>query len=93
MQLNFLKKLPNILQSIRFSLIQRLVSISLIKEIKDVSNYCKKNKIKWHEETRNGVFRGRSNRNNWINDWKNYMQQNIIDLDCDKNDFYNITIT
>ena len=56
----------------------------------EVSHFCKKNKIKWHEETRNGVFRGRSNRNNWINDWKNYMQQNIIDLDCDKNDFCNI---
>ena len=56
----------------------------------EVSHFCKKNKIKWHEEIRNGVFRGRSNRNNWINDWKNYMQQNIIDLDCDKNDFCNI---
>ena len=57
----------------------------------EVSYFCKKNKIKWHEEIRNGVFRGRSNRNNWINDWKNYMQQNIIDLDCDKNDFCNIS--
>ena len=57
----------------------------------EVSHFCKKNKIKWHEEIRNGVFRGRSNRNNWINDWKNYMQQNIIDLDCDKNDFCNIS--
>ena len=56
----------------------------------EVSHFCKKNKIKWHEEIRNGVFRGRSNRNNWIKDWKNYMQQNIIDLDCNKNDFCNI---
>ena len=72
-----------------FSHAETGIDITYKRDLK-VSHFCKKNKIKWHEEIRNGVFRGRSNRNNWINDWKNYMQQNIIDLDCDKNDFCNI---
>ena len=73
-----------------FSHAETGIDITYKRDLK-VSHFCKKNKIKWHEEIRNGVFRGRSNRNNWINDWKNYMQRNIVDLDCDKNDFCNIS--
>ena len=73
-----------------FSHLETGIGITYQRDL-EVSCFCEKNKIKWHEEIRNGVFRGRSNRNNWIKDWKNYMQQNIIDLDCDKNDFYNIS--
>ena len=72
-----------------FSHLETGIGITYQRDL-EVSNFCERNKIKWHEEIRNGVFRGRSNRNNWIKDWRNYMQQNIIDLDCDKNDFYNI---
>ena len=31
----------------------------------EVKKFCKKNKIQWIEEVRNGVFRGRKNRTNW----------------------------
>ena len=60
------------------------------KRDKDVSNYCKENDIKWHEEIRNGVFRGRSNRKNWIKDWNDYMKRKIINLKCNNTSFFNI---
>ena len=60
------------------------------KRDKDVSNYCKENHIKWHEEIRNGVFRGRSNRDNWIKDWNDYMKRKIINLKCNTTSFFNI---
>ena len=89
--INFLKKVTKYFKINKiFSHTETGIGITYKRDL-EVSHFCKKNKIKWHEETRNGVFRGRSNRNNWINDWKNYMQQNIIDLDCDKNDFCNIS--
>ena len=56
----------------------------------EVAKFCKKNKIQWIEEVRNGVFRGRKNRTNWTKDWNNYMKLNIVELDCDSNDFFNI---
>lgn len=55
-----------------------------------VIDFCKKNKIEWIEDVRNGVFRGRVNRNDWIKDWSNYMKMNIIELDCKGSDFLNI---
>ena len=60
------------------------------KRDKDVSIYCKENGIKWHEEIRNGVFRGRSNRDNWIKDWNDYMKRKIINLKCNNTSFFNI---
>ena len=88
--INFLKKVNKYFTINKiFSHTETGIGVTYKRDLK-VSHFCKKNKIKWHEEIRNGVFRGRSNRNNWINDWKNFMQQNIIDLDCDKNDFCNI---
>ena len=89
--INFLKKITKHYKVNKiFSHMETGLGITYNRDL-EVSNFCKKNKIKWHEEIRNGVFRGRSNRDNWIRDWKNYMQQKIIDLDCDKNDFYNIS--
>ena len=55
-----------------------------------VKKFCKKNGIEWIEKVRNGVFRGRKNRLNWIKDWNNYMKLNIVELDCDNRDFYNL---
>ena len=55
-----------------------------------VKQFCKNNGIKWIEKVRNGVFRGRKNRLTWIRDWNNYMKMNILELDCDSSDFYNL---
>ena len=89
--INFLKKVNKYFTINKiFSHTETGIGVTYKRDL-EVSHFCKKNKIKWHEEIRNGVFRGRSNRNNWINDWKNYMQHNIVDLDCDKNDFCNIS--
>ena len=89
--INFLKKVNKYFTINKiFSHTETGIGVTYKRDL-EVSHFCKKNKIKWHEEIRNGVFRGRSNRNNWINDWKNYMQHNIVDLDCDKNGFCNIS--
>ncbi len=89
--ISFLKKVSKdfIINTI-FSHTETGINITYKRDL-DVAFFCKKNKIKWHEEIRNGVFRGRNNRDNWVRDWKNYMQEKVIDLDCDKNDFYNIS--
>ena len=55
-----------------------------------VKQFCKNNGIKWIEKVRNGVFRGRKNRLTWIRDWNNYMKMNILELDCNSGDFYNL---
>lgn len=72
-----------------FSHIETGIDFTYKRDI-DIKKFCIKNGIEWVEEVRNGVFRGRKNRLNWIKDWKNYMKMKIIDLDCESNDFYNL---
>lgn len=87
---NFLKK---IIKKYRvnkiYSHIETGIDFTYKRDI-DVKKFCKKNVIEWVEEVRNGVFRGRKNRVNWIKDWNNYMKMNILELDCENNDFYNL---
>ena len=87
---NFLKK---IIKKYRvnkiYSHIETGIDFTYKRDI-DVKKFCKKNVIEWVEEVRNGVFRGRKNRLNWIKDWNNYMKMNILELDCESNDFYNL---
>ena len=72
-----------------FSHTETGLSNSYKRDLKTI-DFCKKNNIKWIEEVRNGVFRGRINRSNWIRDWNNYMKMSIIELDCTEGDFLNL---
>ncbi len=55
-------------------------------------SFCKKNKIKWIEKPRTGVFRGRNNRDNWIENWKSQMMQPIKTTNASCESFINIVI-
>lgn len=45
---------------------------------KAFARFCKNNLIRWEESVNNGVFRGRKNRQNWAEDWENYMKQPLL---------------
>lgn len=47
----------------------------------ELSFWCKLNDIEWKEYQSNGVQRGRTNRDNWENDWTNYMNAPIPQYD------------
>ncbi len=40
---------------------------------KEISRYCRNNLITWKESKNNGVERGLVNRDNWFENWENYM--------------------
>ena len=42
---------------------------------KEVARYCRNNAITWIENSNNGVKRGLKNRENWYEDWNEYMSQ------------------
>ena len=92
-ELNAIIYLKKILKKYRvnkiFSHIETGIDFTYKRDV-EVKQFCKKNGIEWIEEVRNGVFRGRKNRINWIKDWNSYMRMNIIELDCEKSDFYNL---
>lgn len=44
---------------------------------KEFSRYCRNNVISWKESKNNGVERGLLNRENWLEEWENYMNQPI----------------
>ncbi|MFD0963978.1 cryptochrome/deoxyribodipyrimidine photo-lyase family protein [Pseudofulvibacter geojedonensis] len=43
------------------------------KRDKNFKRYCRNNLIVWKENVNNGVFRGRKNRKDWVEDWNVYM--------------------
>ena len=45
-----------------------------------LKRFCKNNNINWVECINNGVFRGRSNRDNWIENWEEYMYEPCFDF-------------
>ncbi len=42
---------------------------------KEIKRYCRNNIINWVESKNNGVERGLANRENWFENWENYMYQ------------------
>lgn len=51
---------------------------------KDFARYCRNNSINWIENKNNGVLRGLLNRDNWLENWEDYMNkpQFLIKLNC-----------
>jgi len=45
---------------------------------KDFTRYCRNNFIKWVENKNNGVERGLVNRNNWFENWEEYMNADQV---------------
>lgn len=45
---------------------------------KAFKRFCKNNLIHWTENTNNGIFRGLQNRNNWVAQWENYMNEPLF---------------
>ncbi|WP_411895481.1 deoxyribodipyrimidine photo-lyase/cryptochrome family protein [Winogradskyella sp. A2] len=44
---------------------------------KEFTRYCRNNIIQWKESKNNGVERGLVNRDNWFENWENYMNQDL----------------
>jgi deoxyribodipyrimidine photo-lyase len=42
---------------------------------KEFKRYCRNNFIQWHESKNNGVERGLVNRDNWFENWEDYMNE------------------
>ena len=59
---------------------------------KNFKVFCKENNIKWVEHPRIGVFRGRKNREKWIENWKEQMSLPINSFYPKCDDFINIDI-
>ena len=55
-------------------------------------SFCKRNKIEWIEKPRTGVFRGRKNRDKWIENWKTQMMQPIKATNARCESFINVSI-
>lgn len=66
--------------------------LKTFKRDKTFKRFCRNNSISWTESINNGVFRGRTNRANWKEDWESYMKSsqfvfnsmvfdNFIDID------------
>ena len=45
---------------------------------KEFSRYCRNNVISWKESKNNGVERGLANRENWLEEWEDYMSQPLV---------------
>ena len=59
---------------------------------KNFKVFCKENNIKWVEHPRIGVFRGRKNREKWIENWKEQMSLPINSFNPKCDDFINLDI-
>ena len=55
-------------------------------------SFCKRNKIEWIEKPRTGVFRGRKNRDKWIENWKTQMMKPIKAINASSEGFINVSI-
>ena len=47
---------------------------------KTFKRFCNNNSINWFENINNGVFRARQNRENWKEDWENYMTSDQLKI-------------
>ena len=54
---------------------------------KTFKRFCKNNLINWVESTNNGIFRGLKNRNNWVSQWENYMNDAPFIFDSKEENF------
>lgn len=54
---------------------------------KAVQAFCKQHEINWKEFQNNGVQRFRKNRDQWKEQWYDYMQQNVIPFKATASDF------
>lgn len=54
---------------------------------KTFKRFCKNNLINWIESTNNGIFRGLTNRNNWVSQWENYMNDAPFIFDSKEENF------
>ena len=57
---------------------------------KDFTRYCRNNSINWNENSNNGVLRGLLNRENWFENWNEYMQKEQIIFQPKENQFITI---
>ena len=54
---------------------------------KDFKRYCRNNNINWVENINNGVQRGLQNRENWFEEWNDYMAKPLEDFDPSDSQF------
>lgn len=47
---------------------------------KEFTRYCRNNFIRWSESKNNGVERGLANRENWLEQWEDYMNQPLLEF-------------
>jgi deoxyribodipyrimidine photo-lyase len=57
---------------------------------KELSRYCRNNLITWKESKNNGVERGLLNRENWLEQWEDYMNQPLEDFNPNINQLLSI---
>ena len=58
---------------------------------KEFTRYCRNNFIDWKESKNNGVERGLVNRDNWFENWENYMNSNLEVFQPRKNQLLHIS--
>ncbi|RED42887.1 deoxyribodipyrimidine photo-lyase family protein (cryptochrome) [Winogradskyella eximia] len=58
---------------------------------KEFTRYCRNNFIDWKESKNNGVERGLVNRDNWFENWENYMNSNLEVFQPKKNQLLHIS--
>jgi len=56
---------------------------------KEFTRYCRNNFIDWNESKNNGVERGLTNRDNWFENWEDYMYQPIEEFEPKKGQLLN----
>ena len=52
---------------------------------KEFTRYCRNNFIRWNESKNNGVERGLTNRDNWLEQWEDYMSQPLLEFNPQEN--------
>ncbi|RNC86484.1 MAG: deoxyribodipyrimidine photolyase [Winogradskyella sp.] len=57
---------------------------------KEFTRYCRNNFINWEENKNNGVERGLVNRDNWFENWEDYMCQDLEIFQPSDNQFLNL---
>ena len=57
---------------------------------KEFTRYCRNNFINWNESKNNGVERGLTNRDNWFENWEDYMYQTLEEFQPKKDQLLNL---
>jgi deoxyribodipyrimidine photo-lyase len=52
--------------------------LKTFKRDKNFKRFCRNNSISWEENINNGVFRGRTDREHWKEDWEGYMKSELL---------------